>query len=363
MADLTTEEEERRLAAERRRGVALADEDQDELPALLAIAVGIAILAVTLVWPTIAPSNDDDTSSTAAVAEEPVEEDVAEEADAPALPDVPAMLAGLGALGLTGIDLNADGNIVTATGEVPDETARQEALDFLADQPHVDDVIDNLTIAEATAPATAAVDVAAAQASVVLTGTVPDEATKQAIFDRAAAVYSEAQVDDQLVVDPDAEPPVGITISGTMTDDVLFNQITNAFNDLDGVEVDNELVLEESGELESSLNSLEPIQFASGSDIIDGASAVVLDEAAEFLNANPDVAIEIGGHTDSVGSDESNQTLSQARADAVAAALGERGVTNDITAVGFGERRLKINPDDTAEARAENRRIEFRILS
>jgi outer membrane protein OmpA-like peptidoglycan-associated protein len=54
--------------------------------------------------------------------------------------------------------------------------------------------------------------------------------------------------------------------------------------------------------------------------------------------------------------------LSQARADAVKAALEERGVTNELIAVGFGEQRLKISPDDTAEAQQANRRIEFRIL-
>ncbi len=361
MADLTTEEEERRLAAERRRGVALADEDPDELPALLAIAVGIAILAVTLVWPSIAPGNDDDTAS-APVVEEVVEQEEPTEPE-PILPDVPAMLAGLGALGFEGIDLSADGNVVTATGEVADEEAREEVLTFLAGQPGVDQVIDNLTLAQAEAPAAAAVNVAAAQASVVLTGTVPDDPTEQAIVDRAVAVYSAEQVDNQLVVDPNVTPPVQVTISGAMTDDVLFAQITNAFGDIDGVEVDNQLVLEESGELESSLNSLEPIQFASGSAIIDAASAEVLDEAAAFLTENPDVAIEIGGHTDSTGSDESNQTLSQDRADAVLDALRERGAENDITAVGFGERRLKVDPDDTEEARAQNRRIEFRILN
>ncbi len=360
MADLTTEEEERRLAAERRRGVALADEDQDELPALLAIAVGIAILAVTLVWPSIAPTNDD--TAAAPAVEEVVEQEEPTEAEV-VLPDVPAMLAGLGALGFSGIDLSADGNVVTATGEVADDEARQEVLAFLGAQPGVDSVVDNLTLAQAEAPEAAAVNVAAAQASVVLTGTVPDEATEQAIFERAVSVYSEPQVDNQLVVDPNTTPPVQVTISGAMTDDVLFSQVVGAFGDIDGVEVDNQLVLQESGELEASLNSLEPIQFASGSAIIDAASAEVLDEAAGFLTDNPDVAIEIGGHTDSTGSDESNETLSQDRADAVLGALRERGVENEITAVGFGERRLKVDPDDTEEARAQNRRIEFRILN
>ncbi len=45
------------------------------------------------------------------------------------------------------------------------------------------------------------------------------------------------------------------------------------------------------------------------------------------------------------------------------AALQARDVTNEMTAVGFGERRLKIDPDNDPEAQRTNRRIEFRITN
>lgn len=372
MADETILDDDGRREPARHKGaVALADESPDELPALLAIAVGVAILAIAIVWPTIDPLNQDSKTNAAATQQVDADDhgddagDASEEAEETGSgPDLPALVAGLVGLGFGDLDLSADGGVVTAAGEVPDEAARTQVIDFITAQAGVESVVDQLTTATSEAAEVQGdATVTAAQASVVLTGTVPDQATADAIVERAVAVYSEEQVDNQLVVDDTRGVPTQVTVAGAMTDPVLFDQISTAFDELDGVEVANRSIsLEESSELEASLNSLEPIQFASGSAILDPASDSIFDEAAEFLNDNPDVAVEIGGHTDSRGSEESNQALSQARADAVKLALEERGVTNDLLAVGFGERRLKVNPDDTPEAQQENRRIEFRLL-
>ena len=87
-----------------------------------------------------------------------------------------------------------------------------------------------------------------------------------------------------------------------------------------------------------------------------------LDSVAAALVANPEVRVEIAGHTDNVGSDVSNQRLSRARAEAVKRYFVSKGVAADrMEARGFGESR-PITTNDTAAGRAANRRVEMRRL-
>jgi OOP family OmpA-OmpF porin len=357
-------------------GVALADEGIDELPVLIALAVGAALLIVGFLWPNLQDTVADDDDKVAVVAdggdaeeaapepEEAAEPAPEETAEPVALPDVPAIQALVDASGAEAV-VSADGNIVFLEGTVPDEDTRNALIETAGAQANVDAVdATGLTIVAPPAPEGAVIDATASQVSLVLEGTVPDEATRDAVVARAVAVYSEAQVEDRLVIDENVAPPAVINLSGSMTDPVLYDQVSSAFDGIDGVELGDVLgfTLAESTDLEAALNSLEPIQFASGSAQIDAASSSILDEAADLLNANADVVLEIGGHTDSVGGEGPNQVLSEARANAVLAALRDRGVQNDLTPVGFGERRLKVSPDEgDPAAQAENRRIEFRI--
>ena len=87
-----------------------------------------------------------------------------------------------------------------------------------------------------------------------------------------------------------------------------------------------------------------------------------LDAAADLLLANPDVTVRIDGHTDSVGSEEYNMGLSERRAEAVATYLEEVGVARDrMTVAWFGESQ-PIATNDTAEGRAQNRRVEIDLI-
>lgn len=114
----------------------------------------------------------------------------------------------------------------------------------------------------------------------------------------------------------------------------------------------------------NELFQLEPIQFATGSAEILPESVPTLNNAIGILSGAPAGSeVEVGGHTDSVGSAESNQALSEARAQSVQAYLTDGGVDADIlSATGYGETELLNDPDETDEQKAENRRIEFKIL-
>ena len=106
----------------------------------------------------------------------------------------------------------------------------------------------------------------------------------------------------------------------------------------------------------------ENIVFVTGSARIDQQGRTLLNRlaavAVRCLNSSV-MTLEIGGHTDSVGNDENNLQLSQERADAVMQALLSRGVRVDaIQAVGYGEAE-PVATNDTAEGRAQNRRIAF----
>lgn len=108
--------------------------------------------------------------------------------------------------------------------------------------------------------------------------------------------------------------------------------------------------------------TLDPILFAPNSAEILDDSFPILDSAVEILLANPAGRVEIQGHTDSDGPAEVNLDLSQRRADAVRDYLVEQGVDPArLNATGYGETALKIDPEDSDDDKALNRRIEFRV--
>ncbi|MFP5479848.1 MAG: OmpA family protein [Alphaproteobacteria bacterium] len=101
------------------------------------------------------------------------------------------------------------------------------------------------------------------------------------------------------------------------------------------------------------------ITFTPASAEIATPARPVLDELAGILTACPPMQMEIGGHTDSQGSEGGNQALSQARAESVLLALqGRRVDITGMTAVGYGE-STPIADNETEEGREANRRIEF----
>jgi outer membrane protein OmpA-like peptidoglycan-associated protein len=104
---------------------------------------------------------------------------------------------------------------------------------------------------------------------------------------------------------------------------------------------------------------LEGITFKTGSAELAAESAAKLEDVFQTLRDNPDVEVEISGHTDNRGSRARNIDLSLSRADAVKTYLVNRGVeAHRIRTKGYGPDR-PIAPNSTEDGRAKNRRIEF----
>lgn len=101
------------------------------------------------------------------------------------------------------------------------------------------------------------------------------------------------------------------------------------------------------------------VNFDTGKATITPDSAQTLDAAAGALKAAADVRVEVAGHTDNVGTPESNLKLSQQRAEAVMAALAARGIASGrMTAKGYGQ-ATPVADNRTEEGRAKNRRVEL----
>jgi OOP family OmpA-OmpF porin len=102
--------------------------------------------------------------------------------------------------------------------------------------------------------------------------------------------------------------------------------------------------------------------FKSGKSQIQPQALPKLDDVIALLKANPQMRIEIQGHTDSSGTYRHNLRLSRVRAQAVVQYLRRKGIAAErLTATGYGPNRPR-GSNNTAEGRARNRRIEFRVL-
>jgi outer membrane protein OmpA-like peptidoglycan-associated protein len=110
------------------------------------------------------------------------------------------------------------------------------------------------------------------------------------------------------------------------------------------------------------LVNLPDVTFATGSTAITPSFQTTLNKVAESLTKYPNSLIDVYGHTDTVGSTASNQTLSEERARAVSNYLINRGVaTSRIRWQGFGETQLKVpTADNVNEPR--NRRVEIKVV-
>jgi len=133
---------------------------------------------------------------------------------------------------------------------------------------------------------------------------------------------------------------------------------------------------QETAELQQRIDSLQArvtdrglvvtlgdVLFTSGEAGLKKTSSGNLERLVTFLDQYPDRTATIEGYTDNRGSDESNQVLSQRRADAVKSYLVERGVSSDRLVASGGGEGSPVAGNDSAAGRQQNRRVEVIITN
>ncbi len=140
-----------------------------------------------------------------------------------------------------------------------------------------------------------------------------------------------------------------VTIANLSLKQVVDSKIQANFQ-LDKIDVGAKMVLKN-------------IFFETNKATIKPESAAELERVAKLLKENPTIRLEISGHTDNVGSYRANQKLSEARAKSVVNYLIEQGVTADRLEYKGYSFNQPIADNNTAEGRAQNRRVEFKVLS
>jgi OmpA-OmpF porin, OOP family len=107
--------------------------------------------------------------------------------------------------------------------------------------------------------------------------------------------------------------------------------------------------------------SFDNIQFETSKSVIKAESFAILDQVVRIMQDNPNHLASVQGHTDSQGKPEPNQKLSEARAKACVAYMVGKGIAAArLSSVGFGDKQ-PIDDNKTAEGRARNRRVEFKL--
>lgn len=225
---------------------------------------------------------------------------------------------------------------------------------------------------------------------VLASGTVPDEGTKAAVLAKLREVYGADKVVDQIAIGPVVMPAnwngyvqklispelkqisrgqlkidgSNVSLRGEVANEALRQRIASgvatSLNPTYTVNNGLRVSAADQGILDSTLAN-RTVEFESGKATLTPAGRAILDEMLAAMLKLKDRKVEIIGHTDSAGLRATNLGLSQARAETVKAYFSSHGLNGDLlTASGQGPDR-PIASNDSADGRARNRRIEFRM--
>jgi len=122
------------------------------------------------------------------------------------------------------------------------------------------------------------------------------------------------------------------------------------------------MTVDMSGCVVGQTMTLQGVKFHNNSAELTSDSKGILDGVARTLNSQKNLAVEIGGHTDAIGSEAFNLLLSQQRAESVRQYLIAHGIDSKrLTAQGYGEFQ-PVSSNENEAGRESNRRVEFKII-
>lgn len=230
----------------------------------------------------------------------------------------------------------------------------------------------------------------AALAPIVVSGMLADEASKAVLLARLRQVFGSERVLDQISVGKVSAPPnwsddlnklVGpnlklirhgqlnmegnaVGLRGDVVNEAQRQQIADglatslgsSYTVNNGVRV----VASEQALLDTALAN-RTIEFESGKATLTEFGRAILDQMSVALFKLKDKKVALIGHTDNVGARASNLSLSQARAEAVKTYVSAKGIRSELIAVSGEGPDRPLADNRTADGRARNRRIEFKV--
>ena len=165
----------------------------------------------------------------------------------------------------------------------------------------------------------------------------------------AALAQQQAAVEQQKAAEAEAEKARGAAAQAEKEKADLRAQLLAQLNS----------ILQTQDSARGLIVNMSDVLFDTGSSTLKPATREKLAKISGIVLAHPGLTLQIEGHTDSVGSDQMNQQLSERRADSVRDFLIAQGVTgSSVTAKGFGKTQ-PVASNDTAEGRQKNRRVEL----
>jgi OmpA-OmpF porin, OOP family len=241
-------------------------------------------------------------------------------------------------------------------------------------------------LAQGVAPVAAT----ATPGQVVITGTLPDDASKLALLTKLREVYGSSKVVDQIAIGAVVMPPNWntyvqklispnlklvnrgqlkvdgnvVSVRGEVANEAqkqqIASDIASSLNPSYIVNNGLRITAVDQGVLDKTLAN-RVVEFEISQSYLTPRGKAILDEMVLALQKLKGQKVEIIGHTDDQGLRASNLALSQARAEAVREYFASKGIdAGTVSASGAGPDR-PIASNATGEGRARNRRIEFRL--